>query len=360
MGSLLDLIGGTPLSQGTLNTQTGRPSRPVPGAPTARTPYRVTPTSSQGAWAEQDVYGNPRTSDQPWGSPGLRSTSPADVDAYVREHYGMFAGFLDNPEIGGILRKAALEEWDEGKLAGAVMATGWWKNTSAAQRTWSALAQQDPAEARRLVNQTAATMRNKAQSLGLNLSAAQIGGLATQATVNGWTDAQTVDQILSQVNWATVRAGDLTALRDDVRATAGDYLVGVSEDTARDYAESIASGEMSQEGVRSAMAKSAKARFGYLSSEIDQGMTVKQYFAPLANRIEQELELGSGAVDMTDSKWLSMMEKTGEDGKVMAATLHDVEQAARRDSRWANTKRAQEGTTNMMQQISTIFGRSSR
>jgi urease gamma subunit len=287
----------------------------------------------------------------------LRSTSREDVDAYIRENYGQMAGFINHPEIGKILREAALGEFDYGKLYGRVVATDWWKNTSAAQRTWQQLASEDPAEARRLVNQTAATMNNRAKSLGLNLSAAQIGGMATTATVNGWTDAQTVDQLMQQVNWATLKAGDLTAKRDEVMTIAGDYLVGVSASTAQSYAEAMASGEMSPQGVRSAMMKQAKARFGYLSSELDQGMTVKQYFAPVANRIEQELELGSGSVDMMDSKWLSMLEKTGDDGKLRAATLHEATQMARKDSRWANTQKAQEQTTNMMSSIGRIFGR---
>lgn len=292
---------------------------------------------------------------------GPRSAAPEDVDAWVRDNYGQFAGFLGHPEIGPILREAAINGYDPGKLAGKVMATSWWKNTSAAQRTWTRLTNEDPAEARRMVNQTAANMQNRARSLGIPMSASQIGAMATNATSNGWTDAQTIDQMLEQVNWATLKAGDLTAKRDDVRRIAGDYLVGVDENTARNYAEAMASGEMSPEGVRSAMATQAKARFGYLSSEIDQGMSVKQYFMPIANRIEQELELGSGSVDLMDSKWLSMIERKDETtGEMRAATLHEAEQLARRDPRWTNTKKAQESSTNMMQMISSVFGRSSR
>lgn len=287
----------------------------------------------------------------------LRSTSREDVDAYIRENYGQMAGFINHPEIGKILREAALGEFDYGKLYGRVVATDWWKNTSAAQRTWQQLASEDPAEARRLVNQTAATMNNRAKSLGLSLSASQIGGMATTSTINGWTDAETIDQLMQQVNWATLKAGDLTALRDQVKEIAGDYLVGVSESTAQDYAAAMASGEMSPQGVKSAMLKQAKARFGYIADELDQGMTVKQYFAPVANRIENELELGAGSVNMMDSKWLAMLETQGEDGKPRAATLHEATQLARRDSRWANTKKAQESTTSMMSTIGKVFGR---
>ena len=104
--------------------------------------------------------------------------------------------------------------------------------------------------------QTAATIQNRARTLGVNVN---IGSLAAAATANGWTDAQTIDAILQQVNWATLESGDLTAMRDDVKAIGADYLVGVSEQTAQNYAAKIASGEMSMEGVKSAMLKQALA-----------------------------------------------------------------------------------------------------
>lgn len=320
------------------------------------------PGSYRGSGQVNDWRGTPTPTETPAddGTYKLRSTSTEDVNAFIRDNYGQFAGFLNHPEIGSILREAALNDWDPGRLAGKVMGTSWWKNTSAAQRTWQQLNNEDPAEARRLVNQTAADIQNRAKSLGLGMSASQIGGMAATATANGWTDAQTIDMLMKEVNWATLRAGDLTAKRDEVKAIAGDYLVGVSDSTAQSYAEAMASGEMSPAGVKSAMMKQAKARFGYLASELDQGMTVKQYFMPIANKIEQELELGMGSVDLMDSKWLSMMEKRDEDGTMRAATLHEAEQLARRDPRWANTKKAQESSTNLMQMVSSVFGRSSR
>ena len=348
-------------SASTSSSPSYRSSRRPGGGPPTR-PRRTYPSSTpladslrdQMLAASEDYYSDS-------GNTTLRSTRPEDVDAFIRDNYGQFAGFLNHPEIGGILREAALNDWEPGKLAGRVMGTNWWKTTSAAQRTWQRLTNEDPAEANRLVRQTAATIQNRARSLGISMSSSQIAGMATSSTANGWTDAQTVDMLLEQVNWSNLQSGDLTALRDQVYAIGGDYLVGVNESTARDYAEAIASGEMSEAGVRSAMMKQAKARFGYLAEELDQGMTVKQYFAPIASRIEEELELGSGAVDMLDSKWLSMLERKDEEtGKMRAASLHEATQAARRDPRWANTSKAQEQSTNMMQLVSSVFGRSSR
>lgn len=286
------------------------------------------------------------------------STNPnVDIDTFVRQNYGQLAWALDDPEIGPILRRAAAEEWDPIKLFGAVQGTNWWKSTSAAGRTWEQLVNEDPAEAQRLVNQAAATVQNRAKSLGIPLAPGQIQGIARSAAQNGWTDAQVVDQVMRQVNWATLEAGDLTALRDDVKAVASSYLVGVSDSTAQQYAARIASGEMTMQGVRSAMVKQAKSRFGWMSAQLDEGMTVRDYLQPVRDTIARELEIAPDAVDLTDSKWLGMVEVADDKGGMRAATLNEAMLAARRRPEWAETRNAQETTTNMIGMIAEVFGR---
>ena len=285
---------------------------------------------------------------------GSTSSMYASPEAFARANYGYLAGFLNHPQVGHIIRQAAAEGWDEARLYGAVSATSWWKNTSAAQRTWQQLTNEDPAEARRLVLQTAANMKNRARTLGLNVD---VSGLAHTATANGWTDAQTVDALLQQVNWATLEAGDLTALRDNVKAIGSDYLVGVSDATAQNYAARIASGEMSEQGVRSAMLKQAKARFSYIASELDQGITVKDYFAPIKDTIARELGVAHEEVDLMDSRYLSMIEQRDDKGNIRAATMDEAMRKARQDPRFANTEKAKEMTSAMISKITTMFGR---
>ena len=294
----------------------------------------------------------------PYGYYGPQPSAPsgAELDSFIRSNYGYFAMFLDNEEVGPILRQAATEGWDAYKLQGAISATNWWQNTDAANRTWQNLLSQDPAEARRLVGQTAATIQNRARSLGLNIGSGQISSIATQATANGWTDAQTVDYMLQQVNWAQLEQGDLKAMFDDVKAMAGDYLVSLSDGTAQEYAERLASGELSMEGVRSALVRQAKARFGWMESQLDQGVTVKQYFSPVRDTIARELEVSAESIDMMDPKWLGMMETKDKDGNLGPASLYEAQMAARKDPRWARTRNAQEMTTNVVGMIGDVFG----
>jgi len=75
-----------------------------------------------------------------------------------------------------------------------------------------------------------------------NLSSQQIADMAWTATASGWNDAQTIDQLVAAFNWETTTGGDMTAYRDSVKEIGANYLVQVSEETARSYAARIASG----------------------------------------------------------------------------------------------------------------------
>ena len=369
MGSILDAIdwGNAPDHLQTRPGSGRTPTTRRPGGGPPQRPRTQYPNSTplmdqkrQEMLAATAAHNKPTTLADQLAAAGLPPRDPYNpsIEETARAKYGHLAGFVNHPEIGPILKQAAAENWGEAELYGAVSATGWWKSTSAAQRTWWQLTNEDPAEARRLVNQTAATIQNRARTLGLNIGSGSIGGLATTATQNGWTDAQTVDALIQQVNWATLEAGDLTAMRDNVKAIGSDYLVGVSDTTAQNYAARIASGEMSMEGVKSAMLQQAKARFGWMADQLDGGMTVKDYFRPTRDVIATELGLPPEEVDLTDSKWLKLVEKRDEKtGELRAATLDEAMLAARRDPMFANTAKAKEMTTSMTDMVSNLFGR---
>lgn len=288
----------------------------------------------------------------------MRFATDAELEAYIRANYGYMAAFLDNSEVRTVLFDSARGGWDESRMYGAISATNWWQTTSAAQRTYQRLVSEDPAEATRMVQQTAADIYNRVSSLGIPIDGAQLTQLATDAVSNGWTDAQVIDQILDGTSWSDVQGGDLTASRDAVAEIASNYLVGVSEDTAQDYAKRIASGEMTMDGVRSIMAQQAKSRFGYMSDAIDQGATVRDYFAPIQNVIATELELAPDAINLMSPEWMGMIEQRDDDGNLRAATMHEAQLSARKRPEWARTSRAQETGTGLVNLVSDIFGRS--
>jgi len=291
--------------------------------------------------------------------PGLgpRATTGQIMD-YIADWYPGMIGFFDsNPEIRAKLTEAAKWGWTPGKLNAEVSGTSWYRQTAANARDFELMEAQDPASAKAIVAQTAANIQNSSATFGLGLSPQQVAGMAWNATRNGWTDAQTTDALLKNLNWATVQGGTLTATVDDIKSVAGDYLVQMSDGTAQKYAARIASGELTLTGVESILQKQARGRFSWMGDEIDQGVTPSDYFAPVADTIASTLEVAPDSINLMDPKWLSLVEVRDQDsGKMRAATLNEAMLSARRQTGFVNTQGAAEMTAGLTQLLRGAFG----
>lgn len=331
--------------------------------PTTTTVRRTSQQSANTRWGDE----NRQPMTQPGGTPttpsglpekDMRFASDTELEAYVRTNYGFMGGFLNIPEVRQVLLDAARNQHDIGRIQGALYNTSWWKNTSSAQRQWQQLVSEDPASAQNAIRQQSAIVHDRAKSLGLALSPAQINNIAQMTVQNGWTTEQYVDNLVAQIDWNTVQGGELTASRDRVKAIAGQYLVDVSDSTAQNYAARIAAGELTEDGVRSIMQQQAKGRFSWMADQIDQGVTVADYLMPVRDTIARELEMAPEEINLMDSQWLSMVETRDEKGQLRAATLNEAMLAARKKPQYAATRNAQETATSMMSQLGQIFGRS--
>lgn len=364
MGTYWDDVYGTNTTRTQRSTSTRAPSRTTP-VPSARQQQGRPWNESQ--MGNPAVYGGrPRgpgvTTDprNPGGLAPLDMTraSEAELEAYVRTNYGFMGGFLNIPEVRTVLLNAARQSWDPGRIQGALYATNWWKTTSSSQRQWAQLVSEDPASAQESIRQQSAIVHDRARTLGLNLPANQINGIARMVIENGWTAEEYIDNLIGQVNWSTLEGGELTASRDRVQAIAGQYLIDVSTDTAQNYAARIAAGELTEDGVRSIMQQQAKGRFGWMSDQIDAGVTVSDYLAPVRDTIARELEMAPDEINLMDPQWLSLVETRDDKGQLRAATLNEAMLSARKKPQYAGTRGAQEMATSMMSQLGQIFGRS--
>jgi len=300
------------------------------------------------------IYANPTPN--PLLNPDAQATESMTASVFASK-YGYAAAFLDHPEVGPILKNAAANGWGEAELYGAISQTGWWKSSSDNARSWEMLVNEDPATANRVAAEVAANIQNRARTLGIQLSPDQIASMARSAAQHGWTESQVIDRLIGQANWSSLSGGDLTAMRDDVKAKAGEYLVNVSDATAQKYAARMASGELTLQGVESIMQKQAKARFSWMSSEIDQGITPSMYMDPIRQTIASELEIAPEGVNLMDGKWMGMVEVEGEDGQLRAASQREAQLAARKDERWKSTSKAQDATARTIQFVQQAMGR---
>lgn len=294
------------------------------------------------------------------------NASPQELEDYIRSNYGYMSGFLNIPEVRDVLFSAAREGWSADRLKGALSRTGWWQTTAEQTRLWEQLRSEDPAEAQRRVDLAMGSISDKAKSYGITLTQEQLATMAGDSARFGWTEDEVIDALMRNVRWGAggnVQAGQLTASIDQMRALGGQYLMKLSDQTAQNYATRVARGEMTQEGVTSILKQQAKARFGYMADLIDQGVTVEDYFSPIRDVVASTLELGADQIDLTDPKWLRLIEVRDANGQIRAATMNEAQLAARRHNGgrdFMRTKQASELMAGIALGVRAGFGRGGR
>ncbi|MDQ3223726.1 MAG: hypothetical protein M3Q75_09700, partial [Gemmatimonadota bacterium] len=131
--------------------------------------------------------------------------SPEELEEKVRELYPFLVIYLNEAEIGPILRQAAEESWSAARLEGAVQGTQWWANHNDAQRKWEYLKATNPGEYKRQVDARMFELyRQSIQVLGFqDVSPTDLRGIAEQSLANVWTMEQSLQVIQQQHNFVS-------------------------------------------------------------------------------------------------------------------------------------------------------------
>jgi hypothetical protein len=189
------------------------------------------------------------------------------------------------------------------------------------------------------------------------LSDVQLTDMATKVTTENWSQDQVYDTLVSALDWSKLQPGQLLAGRDQVRVIASQYLMPISDDTAAEYSAKIASSELDEAGIRSLFTAQAMQQYGWMGDAIAAGMTPRDFLLPARDRIAQVLELNPSDVDLMDPSVMKMVSLADPETKATrAATLTEVEYAARADGRFRNTKSAQDLTASMGVALDKAFG----
>lgn len=125
-------------------------------------------------------------------APPGRGASDAEVRKYAEAHYGMYAIYLHDKEVGPLLFRLARSEISDAEFESKLKATKFWKTHDQSQRSWDYLNSNDPATAKAKVQATVAEITTAAQSNGITLTGLQIHDLAVTANRNGWNPQQTL------------------------------------------------------------------------------------------------------------------------------------------------------------------------
>ncbi len=300
----------------------------------------------------------PDPDEPPPGQPDYRDMTPEE---FARAHFGYLAGFLDHPEIGPIVKKAATEEWTPERMAAQLSATDWYKTTQESDRKWQALKISDPAEAQAQLNQRLASINDAASRLhGFGLTSTRALAIAEDSLRYGWDDTQLVDVLAYEKDYdPTVRiGGEFGATSDTIRTLARRNMISVSDQTVFDYARRVAAGELTEDGIASEFRARSAAKYTSIADLINAGTDAWSYFSDTREMIAQHIGEPADSIDLTSGKWAQTTNFAPPGGGIpRPMTLEEVRVLARKDDRFGNSRAGREEAAEITRSLLTGLGK---
>jgi hypothetical protein len=208
------------------------------------------------------------------------------------------------------------------------------------------------------VRSMVAEINKKADLLGLSLDSKMITDIAGMAVDEDYSTTEVQNAIVKLVDWNNLKPGSLKTTNDSIKSIGKQYLINVSDNTAREYSTEISKGSMDIESVKAVMQQQAKIAHPWMASILDAGDIPSRVLSNSQDKIASSLGLDSSAIDFTDNQYLKMIVATDDKGQQRLANDSELTKNIRSDSRWANTREAKQLTSGLAQNIAQIFGRS--
>ena len=287
----------------------------------------------------------------------------AELNPWARAHilinYPSLAWAIDHPELGPILNEAVSKGWTEEVIVARVKQTSWYRTTSDAQRQWELLRNDNPGEAAKQVSGAVTMVGSISRRLGISLSSDQALWIATSAVANGWNEQQITANLVQNMagsGQAGQTAGELGYFQDLTMARAKEWGVPMGEDVAFMFAKWMATGESNQQNLDAYLRDQAMSRFPTLQAQFEMGFTTKQIFDPYIQQTAQLLELSPAMIDITNQKWMPMIDSVGPDGTRRPMSLSEAGRYVRGQDEYNGTQQATEQAARLGETILQTFG----
>jgi hypothetical protein len=275
--------------------------------------------------------------------------------------YGWASIFINHPEIGPLLIRAAEENWSQQYLENEIRKTSWWQTTTASQRAWDQAAAADPASNAAAVEQAMDDARAVASLHGGILSDDVLRTIVTRSLRDGWDDQQLSVAIASELlrtpeGTAQIRAGVTGRTLSDMAYKMG---VPISQATLDSWAAKIATGTITIYDFENWVRQQASGLYPSLADDIQRGLTVKDLTEPYAQVAARTLGLTAEQIDFTDPKWNIALNYTPDDGVRRTMNLFEWADLLRRDPTYGYeyTPDALEKAYSIADIISRTFGK---
>jgi hypothetical protein len=277
----------------------------------------------------------------------------------LAETYGMSLAFFNsNPELKRLLGQATKNQWDADLFQAHLKNTKWWKTTTDTQRQVQVLKKQDPATYQATIEASRVAASQLAVKMGAILSDGALDKLAKNIVGYGWNDAQ-IQNFLGnyiQFNDKRVLGGQAGQAYEQLRKTAYDNGVSISEQQAKNGAAYVVKGVSSMEEQMANIRGLAMGAYPAYADQIEAGVSMRQIADPYVQAMSKVLELPGTDVDMFNPKIKAALNRAGANGKPEPMSITDFEQSLRDSPQWRRTNQAQSSVMSIGRQVLRDMG----
>lgn len=244
--------------------------------------------------------------------------------------------------------------WTRERLKQEIEATKWYRNKTEAQRRWSVIQQEQPAQARQMLRDARRAVENLSEMMGVSLSKGQIQDLAQRAARNEW-DEDDYRVAISRRFKKVGEVGDARNIQASIQAMSQQYLVGVSNEKMNSWIRQVLAGDKATEDLEDWFRDRAKTLYKGVRGDIAAGSTTMDVMEPYLQDAMKELGQTMATINPFDAKWTAAL--TGDSGEPL--TRDEWMARLRTDQRygWDTTTKASNEAASLGNKLLTMFGR---
>lgn len=307
----------------------------------------------------------PKGGDKPKNKPskGKGGGNPAQdkIDRdQIEEDYGLsYALFKAFPELEQLLKDAIAGNWTPTKFQVELRQTKWFEKHSDVWREVTALHYSDPATFNDRLAESQTAVANLAASVGAQLTPAGLERLAKRALLFGFDEAQIRDVLAKHVkpSQSGYYTGELSTVEDQLRSTAIQNGITLSDSQMRGWMQSIVRGDASQDQFVTAIRRMAADAFPLYGEQVKGGLDLMDVASPFIQSMSEILELNPADIKLTDPTIRRALAGTADaTGKAQAMNIAQFEDSLRKDNRWMYTKNARQTAEGMAASIGKMWG----
>lgn len=301
-------------------------------------------------------WSGPQVREQAFALAATGAKTIGALDGAVNQEYGYLGAFLDNPEVGDLLRRGARNGWTPEQLEAQLRKTSFWKTTSDSQRRYNALATQSPGEARQQSSARTSELVTLSQQLGVQVDPKRMAQIAEDSLRFGWNQSQIRMSMSAEFDYKGGESGLAGQSSRQVKELAGQYLVPISDQMLGKWTEQMVAGTADEEGFRSYLVEQAKSMFPGMAAALDKGVTVAQYADPYKQLAARELEMNPEMIDLNEGRFRKMLDQVDAKGNRVSMSLSESTDYLRKLPEWQQTRGANEKAASLTENILKTFG----